>query len=93
MPRQIIERDAIPNDIGPEILAAGQHLAHLGEGVDDEVDGAADREVAQDLFLGGPPVVGDVGQLRMADDDQQVEVRQVAIVGLIDPVVAGIRAE
>ncbi len=29
----------------------------------------------------------------MADDDEQIEVGQIAVVGLVDPVVAGVAAE
>src|SRR5690606_15073364 len=34
-----------------------------------------------------------VGQLLMADDHQQIEVGQIAVVGFIDPVVAGVGSE
>ena len=59
----------------------------LGEG------GIADIGVAEDLVLGEIPMVGDVGEILMAHDDQQVEIGLIAILRLIDPVVAGIAAK
>ena len=61
--------------------------------MNDDVDGSSDRLVAQDLILGDIPIVRDLGQIRMADDDQQVEIRLVAVLPIIDPIFARIAAE
>ena len=55
--------------------------------------GRAMRGIAQDPVLGDVPVIGDIGQVFVADDDQQIEVGLVAVLRLIDPVVARIAAE
>ncbi|MNX56462.1 hypothetical protein D3C86_872560 [compost metagenome] len=61
--------------------------------MDDDVDGPTDGGIAQDLILGVPPVVGDVGHLRIVDHDQQIKIRQVAVLRLIDPVAPRIGTE
>ncbi|MNV21537.1 hypothetical protein D3C71_1124750 [compost metagenome] len=88
-----VERHPVADDVCPEVLAALERVVHLREVMNDDVDGPTDIGVAQDRVLRVPPVVGDVGQLLMADDDQQVEIRQVAVLRLIDPVGARIGAE
>ena len=93
MARQLVEHDPVANDVGPEVFAAAERLIHLGQVVDDDVNDAADGRVALNPVLGFPPVVGGIGQLRMANNDEQIEVGQIAVVGLIDPVVAGVAAE
>ena len=88
-----MQGDAVLDDAGPEILALAEAQVHLGHGVDDDVDDAADGRVALDAVLGHVPVVGRFRQLLVTDDDQDVEVGLVAGVRRIDPVLAGIGTE
>ena len=57
--------------------------------MDNDVQRPSDIGVAEDLVLGDVPMVGDVGEILMADNDQQVEIGLIAILRLIDPIVAG----
>src|SRR3546814_1537773 len=59
----------------------------------DDVDLTGDGRVARDPVLGDIPVVGDVGEILVADDDQQIEVVLIAGLGLVHPVIAGVGAE
>nr|WP_228765832.1 hypothetical protein [Sphingopyxis solisilvae] len=61
--------------------------------MDDDVYGSGDCGLAQDLVLGVIPIIGDLGKILMADDNQQVIIRLIAILGLIDPIAARIAAE
>ncbi|WP_295234093.1 hypothetical protein [Brevundimonas vesicularis] len=54
--------------------------------MDDQIDGSPDGRVTKDLVLGIPPVVGDVRQLLVVDHDQEVEVREIAILWFVHPV-------
>src|SRR3546814_10955249 len=56
-------------------------------------DRTGDGRVARDPVLGDIPVVGDVGEILVADDDQQIEVGLIAVLGLVHPVIAGVGAE
>jgi hypothetical protein len=56
--------------------------------VDDDVHGSRDRGIAQDLVLRDIPIIRDLGEVFVADDDQQIIVRLIAVVGLVDPVAA-----
>ncbi|MNS73915.1 hypothetical protein D3C72_1073740 [compost metagenome] len=93
MAGHVVERYPVAHDIGPEVLAAPKGVVHLRKVMNDDVDGPTDGGVAQDRVFRVPPVVSDVGQLLMADDNQQIEVGKVAVLWLIDPVSARIRAE
>jgi hypothetical protein len=61
--------------------------------MDDDVDWPADRRIAKDPVLGDIPVIGDLGEVAVTDDDQQVEVGLIAILGLVDPIVPSVAPE
>src|SRR3546814_2880440 len=71
--RQFIENDAVAGDIDPEIFAALERLVYVIERMHDDIDGAPDARVAQDFGFGDIPVMRDVGQIAMADDNRAEE--------------------
>ncbi|GGJ41436.1 hypothetical protein GCM10011393_09500 [Sphingopyxis bauzanensis] len=56
--------------------------------MDDDVDGPRDLRIAQNLILGDIPIFGNIGEIGVADDDQQIIIRLIAILGLVDPIAA-----
>src|SRR3546814_6877330 len=81
---------SVARDIDPEIFALTQALIHFIERMDDDVDRPTYIVIVQDLVLGDIPIVRDVRQVGMADDDQQIEIGLIAIFGFIDPIRARI---
>src|SRR3546814_2424005 len=55
--------------------------------------GPRDRSIAQDLVLGDVPIFGNIGEVGVADDDQQIKIGLIAVLRIIDPVAANITAE
>ena len=70
--RQLVQSNAIARDVGPKIFAARQTLIHLFERVDDHIDGSRDGRVTLDFVFGDVPIFGDVGQILVADDHQEI---------------------
>src|SRR3546814_7390201 len=76
----------------------GETVVHLVERMDDEVDGRAqrllDRVGADQLLLGLGPIGGAIGQLLLADDDENVVIRFILVSRQrrIDPVAACVAA-
>jgi len=56
--------------------------------VNDDVDRAPDRGIAQDPVLGDIPMIGNVGEILVTDDNQEIKVRLIAFLGRVDPVAA-----
>jgi len=89
-PVAVVEGDAFLGDVHEEIAAVGEAVVHLLEGVDDEVDGGVeglgDDQLAQQAILGAGPELDAIGEALVADDDEQVDIRAVALggVGLVD---------
>src|SRR3546814_2049065 len=75
----LIEGDPVLLDLHEEEAAMGETVVHLVERMDDEVDGRAqrllDRVGADQLLLGLAPIGGAIGQLLLADDDENVVIR------------------
>lgn len=94
---QLQQADPVARDIGEEVSAARQLRVHVRESVDDEVDRGAQAlsggELRQQAPLGAVPELQDVGQFLVADNDEQVIVREVATHRILDPVAAGVGAE
>ena len=59
----------------------------------DDVHRPRDRSIAQDLVLRDIPTVRDIGEVGVADDDQQIIIGLIAILRLVDPVAARIAAK
>ena len=84
---ELVEHDALAPDVAEEILALAQRGVHLTPRVHDKAGRRLDAFVADEPVLGLVPV-GEVGQLAVVDDDQQVVVRSVTFhrMRLVDPV-------
>ena len=59
----------------------------------DDVHRPCNRNIAQDLVLSDIPIFRNIGEIGVADDDQQIIVRLIAVLRLVDPVTARIAAE
>src|SRR3546814_14419762 len=93
MARQLVEGDAVARDVDPEILATLELTVHFVERMDDDVYRPRDGGIASDPVFVDIPVIGNVGQVLMADHDQQIEVGLIVVLRLVHPVVARIAAE
>ena len=87
MARQFVQNDTVSGGVDPEILAPLERLVHLVQRMDDDVHRPPDLGVPQDAVLGDVPIMGDVGEIVMIDDNKEVEIRLVAVLRLIDPIV------
>ena len=70
-----------------------QPLIHLFQGVDDDIHRTSDRRIAQDSVFRNEPVLGNIGQILVTDDDQDIVVGLVSVLRLIDPVISSVTAE
>jgi DNA-binding protein H-NS len=61
-----------------------------GRGSAGKANRIASRGTAQDPVLGDVPVIGDLGEVGVAYDDEQIVIGLIAVLRLVDPVVAGI---
>jgi hypothetical protein len=55
--------------------------------------GCPGRQIGQNLGFGLLPELGNVGQVLMIDDDQQIIIREIAADRILDPVAPGIAAK
>ena len=89
-----VERDPVARDVHEEIAPVRESVVHFLDGVDDEIDRRmerlVDRQLAVEPVLDFQPVIDLFGQPLVADDDQQIEVRAIALgrVRFIDPAAA-----
>src|SRR5438309_8071403 len=94
----LVKRNAVPRDVDEEEPAMSKAIVHFMKGVDDEIDGCAerlrDRELAVEPLLGLAPIFHPIGQPLVVDDDEEIIVRLIAFGGmrLIDEGAASIRA-
>src|SRR5579872_1939012 len=84
-------------DVDEEIAPEPQLLVHILQAVVNDADGRpqplAFGELGKQPVLSLGPELRPVGQIFMADDNQQVEVGIIATYRIIDPVAAGIASE
>lgn len=92
---EIVERDALFDDVGEEVLALAEGIVHLFHRVHDEIDRGPDTCLPHDAVFGAVPVGGEVNHALLVDDDKQVIVAEVALcgVGLVYPSAASIGSE
>ena len=89
---RVEENDALTHDVGPEVSPAVQLLVHVFQTVHDKAHRRADQGLARhQLVLGVMPELA-VGQILMIDNDQQIEIREVASDRIMDPIAARIRS-
>ena len=81
-----VKHDAIADDVAEERAPALQLGFPVAEAMDDEVHGrvyaSGDRLLAQETVVRLRPIFGDIGELVVIDDDQQVIVAEMAATGL-----------
>jgi hypothetical protein len=92
---ELVENDAFLANVGEEVLPFLQVGVHLAPGVDDEAHRRFNRRVMDQPIGGLVPVVGELAELAVVDDDQQIKIGPIALhrEGLIDPSTLGVGAE
>ena len=97
MPGLFEQDDPFAKDVDEEVAPEPELLVHILEAVIDKADRGPERlsfrQFGEQPVLGLRPELGNVGQILVVDNDQQIEVRIVASDRILDPVAPGIASE